>query len=104
MRQDNGSETTFTGRPVSRRTALKAGSFGIAGAAVAGLPMTGSPLTHALAAQGTPGGTLVIGKPGEILDFDPGQSASQVTWEMQSVIDESLVFLDDTLAPVPGLA
>lgn len=78
---------------------MKAGSLGIAGSVLAGLPAS-----QGLAAQGTPGGTLVIGKPGEILEFDPGGSASQVTREIQSVIYESLVFLDDTLQPVPGLA
>lgn len=104
MRSEERSMKSVSGRSVSRRTAIKAGSLGIAGTAFAGVPLSGSPMTRALAAQGTPGGSLVIGKPGEILDFDPGGSASQVTWEIQSVIYESLVFLDDTLQPVPGLA
>jgi peptide/nickel transport system substrate-binding protein len=107
MRDDRSSVTRRAGYPLSRRAALKAGSLGIAGTAFAGVPSLatmGLPLSQVLAAQGTPGGTLVIGKPGEILDFDPGQSASQVTWEIQAVVYESLVFLDDTLQPVPGLA
>jgi len=110
MHDDNDLMATAIRRQVSRRAAIKAGSLGIAGSALAGLPLAASAApasqaaTHALASQGTAGGTLVIGKPGEILDFDPGQSASQVTWEMQSVIYESLVFLDESLQPVPGLA
>jgi peptide/nickel transport system substrate-binding protein len=107
MQDDKSSVTRRAGYPLSRRAALKAGSLGIAGTALASFPALatmGLPLSQVLAAQGTPGGTLVIGKPGEILDFDPGQSASQVTWEIQAVIYESLVFLDDTLQPVPGLA
>ncbi len=104
MRNESTTTNGFAGRSVTRRTALKAGSLGIAGAALGGPAVAGLPGARALATQGTPGGTLVIGKGGEILDYDPGFSASQVTWEIQSVIYESLVFLDDTLGPVPGLA
>lgn len=99
MRNEERFLSALARQSVSRRTAIKAGSLGLAGAALAGMPVSQS-----LASQGTPGGTLVIGKPGEVLDFDPAQSASQVTWEIQSVIYESLVFLDDNLQPVPGLA
>jgi peptide/nickel transport system substrate-binding protein len=47
---------------------------------------------------------LIVGKPYEILDYDPHVSGSQTSWEMQAVVYESLVFLDDNLNPVPGLA
>ncbi|MDQ3657070.1 MAG: hypothetical protein M3457_18605 [Chloroflexota bacterium] len=60
---------------------MEAGSLGIAGSVLAG-----PPASQGLTAQGTSGGTVVIGKPGEILEFDPEGSASQVIWEIQSVI------------------
>ncbi len=56
------------------------------------------------AAQGNPGGTLVIGKPYEITGYDPHAEANQTSWEIQAVVYESLIFLDDDLNPVPGLA
>ncbi len=58
----------------------------------------------AAAAQGTPGGTLVIGKPYEASGLDPTLQANQTSWEINAVVYESLIFLDDNLAPAPGLA
>ena len=84
-------------RSLSRRATVKAGLF----SAVALSGISGAPRVFA---QGQAGGRLVVGKPGEALDLDPHLSASQVTWEIQAVVYESLVFLDDKLAPVPGLA
>lgn len=83
---------------LSRRRAVQATALGAAGAA-----WSGALLRHAQAAQ-EGGGTLVIGKPYEATGTDPHTEASQTSWEIQAVIYESLVFLDDTLAPVPGLA
>src|SRR5215218_8349735 len=78
---------------LSRRTALKAACSG-------SFPRTGRPAV----AQGEAGGTLVIGKPYEITGYDPHTEANQTSWEIQAVVYESLVFLDDELNPVPGLA
>jgi peptide/nickel transport system substrate-binding protein len=56
------------------------------------------------AAQGTPGGTLNVGKPYELSGYDPHPEGNQTSWEIHAVVYESLVWLDDNLAPVPGLA
>jgi len=80
---------------LSRRTAVKAGLF--SAVALGGIGVNRS-------VHGQAGGRLVIGKPGEVLNLDPHFSSSQITWEIQAVVYESLVFLDDTLSPVPGLA
>lgn len=84
-------------RSLSRRRVVQASVF--SAAALGGLSRV-----RGVAAQGQPGGRLVVGKPGEALDLDPHLSASQITWEIQAVVYESLVFLDDKLGPVPGLA
>lgn len=84
-------------RSLSRRSAVQAGLF----SAVA---LGGFGNLKGASAQGQPGGRLVIGKPGEVLDLDPHFSASQITWEIQAVVYESLVFLDSNLQPIPGLA
>src|SRR5829696_6343814 len=85
---------------LSRRNAVKATALGVAGAAWAG-----ALLKHAgVAAQDAPGGRLVIGKPYEATGNDPHTEANQTSWEIQAVVYESLVFLDDNLAPAPGLA
>ncbi|MDQ3168183.1 MAG: ABC transporter substrate-binding protein [Chloroflexota bacterium] len=80
---------------LSRRTAVKAGLF--SAVALGGIGIN-QPV------HGQAGGRLVIGKPGEVLNLDPHFSASQITWEIQAVAYESLVFLDDALGPIPGLA
>ncbi len=80
---------------LSRRTAVKAGLF--SAAALGGVSMNRS-------VRGQAGGRLVIGKYSEVLDLDPHFSASQTNWEVQAVVYESLVFLDNDLVPVPGLA
>ena len=86
---------------LSRRTALKAAAFGVASAACSGSLLR---TAHSAVAQGQPGGTLVIGKPYEVTGYDPHTEANQTSWEIQAVVYESLVFLDDELNPVPGLA
>ncbi|MCC2627272.1 MAG: transporter substrate-binding protein [Thermomicrobiales bacterium] len=86
---------------LSRRTALKAAALGVASAACSGSLLR---TVRSAAAQGQPGGTLVIGKPYEITGYDPHVEASQTSWEIQAVVYESLIFLDDDLNPAPGLA
>jgi peptide/nickel transport system substrate-binding protein len=86
---------------LSRRTALKAAALGVASAAGRGsFPRA----ARSAAAQGEAGGTLVIGKPYEATGYNPHTEANQTSWEIQAVVYESLVFLDDDLNPVPGLA
>lgn len=51
-----------------------------------------------------PGGTLNIGKPYELSGYDPHPEGNQTSWEIHALVYESLVFLDDNLTPVPGLA
>lgn len=87
---------------LTRRTAFKAGMLGT-GAAM-GATLGSRPVLKSLAAQDAAGGRLVIGKPYETLEFDPAVSASQTSWEIHAVVYESLIFLDDNLGPVPGLA
>ncbi len=98
MSEDRGNVLML---PLSRRSALKAGMLGAAGAAWgrAFLQSAG-----AAAAQAGSGGRLVIGKPYEITGYDPHTEANQTSWEIQAVVYESLVFLDDNLNPAPGLA
>ncbi|MEA2515378.1 MAG: peptide/nickel transport system substrate-binding protein, partial [Thermomicrobiales bacterium] len=96
------SDEGRTGLIASRRALLKAGALGAAGAVWAA-----SSWRRALAApatQGAPGGQLVIAKPHEITGFDPMSDATQTSWELHALVYESLVWLDDNLAPVPGLA
>lgn len=50
------------------------------------------------------GGRLVIGKPYEIAGFDPHLDATQTSWEIHSLVYESLVMLDGELQPTPWLA
>ena len=88
-------------RAVSRRTAIKAGLAGTAGIAAMA---RGQSLVRALAAQGTPGGRLVIGKVLDLFTYDPQLSASLVSWEIQAMVYESLVFLGDNFEVLPGLA
>lgn len=100
----NANERQATGLAASRRSLLKAGALGAAGLAWGGPHPRRAGAFSALVAQGEPGGRLVIGKPYELASFDPHLSASQTSWEIQSLVYESLVFLDEALAPVPGLA
>src|SRR5215213_1700427 len=86
---------------LSRRTALKAAAYGVTSAAASRSFLQSA---RSAAAQGQPGGTLVIGKPYEATGYDPHVEANQTSWEIQAVVYESLVFLDDDLNPVPGLA
>ena len=86
---------------LSRRTALKAAALGVASAAGSGSFLGAA---RSAMAQGQPGGTLVIGKPYEATGYDPHTEANQTSWEIQAVVYESLIFLDDDLNPVPGLA
>ncbi len=87
---------------LTRRAALKAGMLGT-GAAL-GTALGPAATLKALAMQDTAGGSLVIGKPYEIIEFDPQFSANQTSWEIHAVVYESLLFLDDNLGAVPGLA
>lgn len=86
---------------LSRRTMLKASSMGVASAAA-----SGAFLRHieSTGAQEATGGTLIVGKPYEATGFDPHTEANQTSWEIQAVVYQSLLFLDDNLTPVPGLA
>lgn len=88
--------------PASRRSVLKAGALGAAGAAWGLAPFRFAAARPSL--QGEAGGRVVVGKPAEILLFDPHLTASQTSWEIHAVVYESLVFLDDALNAVPGLA
>ncbi|CAA9566616.1 MAG: hypothetical protein AVDCRST_MAG19-2330 [uncultured Thermomicrobiales bacterium] len=92
---------TMVNRSVSRRTAIKAGLAGAAGVAAMA---RGQELVRAMAAQGAPGGRLVIGKILDLYTYDPHLSASQVSWEVQAMVYESLVFLGDNFELLPGLA
>lgn len=87
---------------LTRRTALKAGMLGTGAAMGATLSSRSALKAHAI--QDGAGGRLVIGKPYETLEFDPTFSANQTSWEIHAVVYESLVFLDDNLGAVPGLA
>lgn len=85
---------------VPRRRLLKLAGAGMASA------VAGHTLFRGIsaAAQGTPGGTLDIGKPYELSGYDPHPEGNQTSWEIHAVVYESLIFLDDNLAPTPGLA
>ncbi|MBA3415005.1 MAG: ABC transporter substrate-binding protein [Chloroflexia bacterium] len=61
-------------------------------------------MVRALAAQGTPGGRLTIGKILDLVGYDPQFDANQVSWEVQAMVYESLVFLGDDFSLQPGLA
>jgi peptide/nickel transport system substrate-binding protein len=98
MNTDRGKLDTFS---LSRRQAAKATALGIAGAAWGGTFARNARLA---AAQDETGGTLVIGKPYEATGYDPHTASNQTSWEIHAVVYESLVFLDDNLLPVPGLA
>ena len=86
---------------LSRRTMLKAASLGTASAAASATFLR---TLDSAAAQETTGGTLIVGKPYEIVGYDPHTDANQTSWEIQAVVYQSLLFLDDNLVPVPGLA
>ena len=98
----SGTTTGLLQSGLTRRTALKAGALGT-GAAL-GATFGSTSALKALAMQDAAGGRLVIGKPYETLEFDPTVSANQTSWEIHAVVYESLVFLDENLGPVPGLA
>jgi peptide/nickel transport system substrate-binding protein len=73
---------------------------------VAGLAATGL-LGRSGLAQNSPATRITIGKPYELRTLDPHSSTDQTAWEIQSVVYESLVFLDyvdGVFEPVPGLA
>jgi peptide/nickel transport system substrate-binding protein len=95
-------DRTALGSFASRRSLLKAGALGAAGAAWAASSWRRA--LAAPAAQGAAGGQLVIAKPYEITGFDPMSEANQTSWEIHALVYESLVWLDDQLAPIPGLA
>lgn len=86
---------------LSRRTMLKAASLGTASAAASSAFLR---TMESAAAQETTGGTLIVGKPYELTGFDPHTEGNQTSWEIQAVVYQSLLFLDDNLVPVPGLA
>ena len=96
---------TDTGRRIAhlmvpRRTLLKLASTGLATAAASRTMFK----SIEAAAQETTGGTLIVGKPYEIIGYDPHTEANQTSWEIQAVVYQSLVWLDDNLTPAPGLA
>jgi peptide/nickel transport system substrate-binding protein len=99
MGADTGE--VVTGLTASRRALLKAGVFGAVGTA-----WTASSWRRALASPAVQaaGGQLVIAKPYEITGFDPMTEANQTSWEIQALVYESLVWLDDNLGAIPGLA
>ena len=86
---------------LSRRTMLKAASLGTASAAASAAFLRSM---ESAAAQEATGGTLIVGKPYEVTGFDPHTEGNQTSWEIQAVVYQSLLFLDDNLVPVPGLA
>ncbi|HET9661888.1 MAG TPA: ABC transporter substrate-binding protein [Thermomicrobiales bacterium] len=72
----------------------------------AGLVATGMTGRIGLA-QDAPAQRITIGKPYELRTLDPHSSTDQTAWEIQSVVYESLVFLeyqDGAFETVPGLA
>ena len=50
------------------------------------------------------GGKLVIGKAADVIENDVHTCAWQLCWELFAQVYESLVFLDDDLQAIPGLA
>ena len=50
------------------------------------------------------GGKLVIGKAGEVITNDVHGCGWQLCWELFANVYESLVFIDDNLQAIPGLA
>ncbi len=97
-----GEDGKIFGIPASRRSVLKAGALGAAGVAWGLAPFRLAAAGSAV--QGEAGGRVVVGKPYEITGFDPHLEANQTSWEIHAVVYESLVFLDDALNPLPGLA
>ena len=100
MTEIEGFEKKIAHVRIPRRTLLKMASAGMA-SAVAARPLF---MSIGAAAQGTPGGTLNIGKPYELSGYDPHPEGNQTSWEIHAVVYESLIFLDDNLQPIPGLA
>src|SRR5215217_7524027 len=86
---------------LSRRAMLRAATAGAAGAIAGQNVLRG---IRGAAAQEATGGTLIVGKPYELTGYDPHVDANQTSWEIHAVVYQSLVFLDDNLVPVPGLA
>jgi peptide/nickel transport system substrate-binding protein len=56
------------------------------------------------AIEPTSGGKLVIGKAYEVIENDAHTCSWQLCWELFANVYESLVFLDDDLQAIPGLA
>jgi peptide/nickel transport system substrate-binding protein len=56
------------------------------------------------AAAPSAGGKLVIGKAADVIENDVHTCAWQLCWELFAQVYESLVFLDDDLQAIPGLA
>jgi peptide/nickel transport system substrate-binding protein len=84
---------------LTRRQALKATAAFGAGAIV----YTGhSSLLRA--AQAVPGGQIIVGKPYELTGNDPQVDENETSWEIFACVYESLLQLDDNLAPQPLLA
>ena len=100
---NTGTGETVLGRSLSRRTAMKAGAAALGLAAGVGLGRDQA-MVRALAAQAAPGGRLTIGKILDLVGYDPQIDANQVSWEIQAMVYESLVFLGDDFSLQPGLA
>lgn len=103
--EERGTVGLAMGRPLSRRTAIKAGLAGTAGVAAMAFGQSQSQsFARAMARQGEPGGRLVIGKLLDLVGYDPQFDANQVSWEVQAMVYESLIFLGDDFQLLPGLA
>jgi peptide/nickel transport system substrate-binding protein len=98
-----GTGGTGLGRSLSRRTAVKAGAGALGLAAGVGLGRDQA-IVRALATQAAPGGRLTIGKILDLVGYDPQFDANQVSWEVQAMVYESLVFLGNDFSLQPGLA
>lgn len=86
---------------LSRRAMFQATALGVASATAGRALLQGM---QSAAAQEAIGGTLIVGKPYELTGYDPHVDANQTSWEIHAVVYQSLLFLDDNLVPVPGLA
>src|SRR3954454_15414562 len=89
----------FFSLPLNRRAALKG-----AAAVSAGALMFHGHSAVLRAAQATPGGKIVVGKPYEATGTNPQTEQNQTSWEILAVTYESLLAMDDTLQPTPLLA
>ena len=98
-------EGVAKGRLTRRQMLQRAAVLGLSGAALASLD-----LVSASAQEGTPapqpvaGGTLHVALQADPTTLDPTQAGLTAIWKVIEHIYDTLVRVDPTLAPVPGLA